>query len=373
MNPQEETLLVNEIEEQKIKVDKIKDSRLPLIDFNHIPFGKIFSDHMVVIDYNHGSWSDIEIMPYQKFEFAPGLITLHYGQAIFEGLKAFRNSQDQVVLFRPDENIKRFNISAKRMCMPVLPEGLFFKALNALISLDRAWIPNQNEGSLYIRPFMFGTDEFIGVHSSESYRFCIFTCPSGPYFTKPIATKIETKYARATQGGIGYAKAAANYAAALYPTEIAFSENFDQVIWTDSKEHRYIEEAGTMNVFFRIGDTLVTPPVGETILDGITRKSVIVLAKELGIQTEERPVSTQELKEAYDKGLLLEAFGTGTAATLFPIAQIGLKEERWNLALPSSTSSYASLLKKAMEDIRFGISNDTHDWMHKIKTPIPGE
>lgn len=350
----------------EIKVEKTESSRLNEIDFNHIPFGRVFSDHVVVADYQNGKWQEPQIIPYQKFDFLPGLITLHYGQSIFEGLKAFRNLHDQVVMFRPEQNAKRFNISAERMCMPTFPEDLFLQCLHSLISLDHGWVPSFDQGSLYIRPFMFGTDEFIGVHASQNYRFCIFTCPSGPYFSRPISTKIETYYSRASAGGIGYAKAAANYAGALYPTQLALNEGYDQVIWTDSKEHQYIEEAGTMNVFFRIGDQLITPRVGETILDGITRKSVIQLARDMGIQTEERKISIEELKKAYLEGALKEAFGAGTAAIICPISEIGLGEERWNLPQDEKSREYSIKFNEFILETRKGTIPDKFDWMDLV-------
>ncbi len=351
----------------EIQIEKTNLSRLVSVDFNNLPFGHIFSDHMLIADYKNSAWSEPQIVPYQKFEFMPGLITLHYGQSIFEGMKAFRNHQGQIVLFRPDQNLKRFNLSAGRMCMPEVPEYFFIDALKKLVSLDEEWVPSLDQGSLYIRPFMFGTDEFIGVHSSSEFRFCIFTCPTGPYFTKPISTKIETKYSRACNGGIGYAKAAANYAGALYPTQLAMKENFDQLIWTDSIEHKYIEEAGTMNVFFRIGEKLVTPPVGETILDGITRKSVLQIAHDLGIDTEERKISVEELKTAFESKDLIEAFGAGTAAIICNIAEIGLEGDRWKLAHDPSSHEFSNKIHKKILDIRAGNAPDTHGWMSLVE------
>jgi branched-chain amino acid aminotransferase len=347
----------------EIKIEKTHHSRLPELDFNKIPFGRIFSDHLMVADFKDGKWSEMKIIPYQKFDFLPGMITLHYGQSIFEGIKAFRNQANEIMLFRPDQNAKRFNISAKRMCMPEIPEEMFLKGLNSLISLDSGWVPRFDQGSLYVRPFMFGTDEFIGVHASKEYRFCVLTCPSGPYFTKPISTKIETHYSRASVGGIGFAKAAANYAGALYPTQIALNEGFDQVIWTDSKEHSYIEEAGTMNVFFRIGSKLVTPPLGDTILDGVTRKSVLQIAQDLGIVTEERRISIQELDEAYQNGNLKEAFGSGTAATICPISEIGLNEVRWSLSQNPESNEFSNRIRETINQIRLGTAPDPHGWM----------
>jgi branched-chain amino acid aminotransferase len=354
---------------QEIKINRVANSRIGEIDFNKIPFGRVFSDHMVICDYKDGKWSIPEIVPFEAMEFLPGLISLHYGQSIFEGIKAFRNKADQVVVFRADQNARRFNISAGRMCMPSLPEDVFLKSIHSLIAIDQAWVPSADLGSLYIRPFMFGTDQFIGVHASKEYRFCIFTCPSGPYFSRPVSTKIETLYSRASLGGIGYAKAAANYAAALYPTQMALDEGFDQVIWTDAKEHRFIEEAGTMNIFFRLGDTLVTPPLGETILDGVTRKSAIQIARDCGIPVEERKVSIEELETAYNQGHLIEAFGVGTAAVVSPIAEIGLGDKRWTLNQNDKAQEYSNRISNTLKDLRFGTIPDTHGWLSRITEP----
>jgi len=351
---------------QEIKVKKVAHSRIGEIDFNKIPFGRVFSDHMVICDYKDGKWSVPEIVPYQPMEFLPGLISLQYGQSIFEGVKAFRNHLDQIVIFRPDQNARRFNISAERMCMPTFPESLFLKTMHALVALDHAWVPSSDLGSLYIRPFMFGTDHFIGVHASQEYRFCMFTCPSGAYFSRAVSTKIETHYSRASMGGTGYAKAAANYAAALYPTQIALNEGFDQVIWTDAHEHKYIEEAGTMNIFFRIGNTLITPPVGETILDGVTRKSVIQIAKDLGISVEERKISIDELEKAYDSQDLKEAFGAGTAAVISHIAEIGLGQKRWELVQNEDNLEFSNRIAQVLSDLRMGKTADSHGWMSLV-------
>lgn len=351
----------------EIKIKKTNQSQIGEVDFNNIPFGKVFSDHMLIMDYKDGNWGTPDIVPFGSMEFLPGLISLHYGQSIFEGIKAFRNQMDQIVIFRPDQNARRFNISAERMCMPSIPESVFVNTMSTLVSIDKAWVPQSDLGSLYIRPFMFGTDQFIGVHASKEYRFCIFTCPSGPYFSRPISTKIETRFSRASLGGTGYAKAAANYAAALYPTQVALNEGFDQVIWTDSKDHQYIEEAGTMNIFFRIGKNLVTAPIGETILDGVTRKSVIQIAQDEGIRVEERPISIQELENEYNTGNLIEAFGVGTAATISPIAEIGLGEKRWEFLQNQDSQEYSHKISRILSGIRLGSLPDHYGWIHRVE------
>ncbi len=354
------------ISTEEIEIIKTASSKLSGLDFSNLPFGKVFSDHMFTAQYKDGAWGEFKISPYSTMDFFPSLITLHYGQAIFEGLKAYRNDMGETVIFRPDQNARRFNRSATRMCMPEFPEASFTEAVKKLVALDQAWVPNPEDGSLYIRPHMFATDQFVGVHPSKEYTFCIFTCPSGPYFSKPVKVKIETVYTRASAGGVGAAKAAANYAAALYPTKIANDEGFDQVIWTDGAEHRFIEEAGTMNVFFRIGDELITPALGDTILDGITRKSVIQIAADLNIPVKERRVSVQEIIAAFEAGTILEAFGSGTAATISEIAEIGFEGKRYHLPEHPEARSFSLSIKNAMDKIKSGEEADTHSWIQKV-------
>lgn len=351
---------------EEIEITEIQHSKLSTIDFSNLPFGKVFSDHMFTARYKDGQWSELKITPFGKLEFSPALITLHYGQAIFEGMKAYRNEASEVVLFRPEENSRRFNKSAARLCMPEVPEALFVEAVRKLVALDREWVPSIEQGSLYIRPHMFATDEFVGVHPSTEYMFCIFTCPSGPYFSRPVKVKIETEFTRASAGGIGFSKAAANYAGALYPTKIAIDEGFDQVIWTDGAEHKYIEEAGTMNVFFRIGDELLTPLLGDTVLDGITRKSIIQVAADLNITVKQRRISIVEIIEASKEGTLLEAFGAGTAATLSTIAEIGFEGKRYALPSSAEARAFSHAIAASLDKIKSGEVSDTHHWIVKV-------
>lgn len=351
---------------EEIEITETTSSRLPGLDFSNLPFGKVFSDHMFTARYKDGQWGELKITPYGMLEFSPAFITLHYGQAIFEGMKAYRNLNDEIVLFRPDENSTRFNRSAERLCMPEVPQAMFIDAIKKLVALDRNWVPTSEEGSLYIRPHMFATDQFIGVQASTEYTFCIFTCPSGPYFSRPVKLKIETHYTRAAAGGVGFAKAAANYASSLYPTKIAIDEGFDQVIWTDGAEHKYIEEAGTMNVFFRIGDELVTPALGDTILDGITRKSVIQTASDLDINVIQRRVSVEEIIQASENGTLLEAFGSGTAATISEIAAIGFNGKLYELPANTEARAFSKAIKTEMDNIKSGAIPDTHNWIQKV-------
>ncbi|MEM9985114.1 MAG: branched-chain amino acid aminotransferase, partial [Bacteroidota bacterium] len=303
-----------------ISVTQSQKSRLGEIDMNNIPFGRVFSDHMLTIRYREGKWQQAEIKPYGPLPFAPSSSVFNYGQAIFEGMKATRGVAGNVLLFRPEDNLRRLNQSAIRMSMPELPLETFMDGLKTLINLDRNWAPQPEQGSLYIRPLMFATDEYIGVKASDNYLFSIFTCPVGPYYTKPVSLLASTEFVRAAIGGTGAAKFAGNYAAALYPDQLAKNRGYQNVMWLDAKEHTYIEECGTMNVFFVMDDVVVTPSLSGTILPGITRRSVIQLLKEKGERVEERRVSIYEIQAASREGRLQEAFGVGTAATISPIA-----------------------------------------------------
>src|SRR5690606_4624549 len=290
--------------------------------FDNLKFGQIMSDHMLVAEYNNGAWESVKIVPYGDIAMSPSSSSLHYGQAIFEGIKAYKFDNGQVSIFRPDQNLERFNKSAARLEMPTVPEDIFIEGMKKLIDLDRNWVPTTKDASLYIRPFMFATEAALGVHPSASYKFMITTCPVGAYYSKPLRIKVETHYTRAAEGGVGFSKNAGNYALSLLPTRLAQDEGFDQLMWTDAKTHNYIEEAGTANLLFRIGDTLITPDA-ETILRGITRLSIMDIAKKWGMKTESRKVSVKELIDGIEQGTVTEAFAAGTAATLTPIAEIG--------------------------------------------------
>ncbi len=353
------------IETIHIPISKTKDSRLASTDFSNLPFGKRFSDHMFTADYKDGEWQNFQIIPYQPISFHPALASLHYGQAIFEGMKAFKNIQGEAVIFRPLKNLERLNKSAERMCMPTISEELFMAALQQLIALDKDWIPTSKDSSLYIRPFMFASDEVIGVSPSKTYKFIIFTCPSGPYFSQPIKVKIETDYARSCPGGVGFAKVAGNYGSAMLPTQKAKDEGFDQVLWTDANNHEYFEESGTTNVMFMVDGKLLTPPTRDTILKGVTRDSVLGLAREWGITVEERRVSVTEIIEAIKNGTLTEAFGIGTAAVVVHIEQIGYKGNIYTLPNPK-TRDFSNKVYQAMDDIKLGKAEDKLGWMYKI-------
>ncbi|MCC5919900.1 MAG: branched-chain amino acid aminotransferase [Cyclobacteriaceae bacterium] len=349
-----------------IKIEKTKNSKLNQVDFDNIPFGKVYSDHMFVADYADGEWKDGRIAPYENLSLSPATSAIHYGQSVFEGLKAYKNVDGDIVVFRPQANAQRLNRSSERMCIPPVPEELFMNALNELLKLDAAWVPNNPNTALYIRPFVFATDEFIGIRPSDTYKFMIFTCPVGAYYTEPVNVKIETNYARAVAGGTGYAKAAGNYAGALYPAKQAQKDGYHQLIWTDAKSHEYIEESGTMNVMFIINDTILTAPTGDTILKGITRDSVLHLAKENGYKIEERPIKVKEIEEALKNNQVQEAFGTGTAATIAPIRLIGVGDQKYQLPAVEDRK-FSKFILALLDDIKSGKAEDKHGWIYKVK------
>lgn len=347
---------------QKIAMHPTTVSRLPDTDLSNVPFGRVFSDHMFAMDFSGGDWMQPRIVPFANLSLSPAAAVLHYGQSIFEGLKAYRTSDGRVALFRPQANIARMNRSAARMCMPTIPEELFMEALLELVRRDANWIPEGDDASLYIRPFMMAGDEYIGIRPSDSYRFMIFTCPVRSYYAEPVRVKIETEFSRAFPGGTGTAKCAGNYAAALYPAKLAQDKGIHQLVWTDAMEHRYIEESGTMNIFFRIGDTLMTPETGGTILEGVTRDSILRIAKDKGMKVEERRVSVAEVVEAGRNGTLLEAFGAGTAATVAHVASIALGEEVFTLP-PVEQRTAALGIAQRLDDIRRGRVADPYGWL----------
>ncbi len=352
-----------------IKIEKTKNSRLDQIDLEHVVFGHTFTDHMFVADYLDGQWTNFEIKPVSEMLIHPANLTLHYGQAIFEGMKATKDLDGAPVLFRPELNARRMNFSARRMCMAEIPEDLFLEALTTLIDLDSNWIPQNEEGALYIRPYMFAMDSFIGVAASETYRFVVFLMPVGPYYSNPIKLWVERKYARAVKGGTGEAKACGNYAGSLYPAKLARQKGFDQLLWTDALEHKWVEESGTMNVFFVIGDSVVTPSLDGSILHGITRESAITILKEKGYKVEERPVSIDELLQAHEKGILTEAFGVGTAVVVIPFKSI--TDENKTLNFQPETFKISSLIKAELTGLKKGTIPDRHGWIYPIKNLEP--
>jgi branched-chain amino acid aminotransferase len=353
------------IDAYSLTVTKIERSKLHDIRLDNIPFGRYFTDHMLEADFENGEWKNIEIKPYQPLLMDPSMAALHYGQAIFEGVKAYKNAAGEAFIFRPHDNYRRFNISAERMQMPAVPEYLFMEGLRQLLLLDKNWIPAKEDHSLYIRPFMFASDNLIGVRPSETYKFMIILSPTGPYYSAPMRIYVEEQYTRAAPGGIGYVKAAGNYGASMYVTAEAKKKGYDQVLWTDAFEHKYVQEIGTMNVFFIIGNKAVTPDLASgTILGGITRDSAIALLKDMGLGVEERPVSIDELIAAYEAGSLQEVFGTGTAATISMIQELKYKD--FAMTFPVNQWKTAPELKKRMDDIRQGRAADKYGWMFKI-------
>jgi branched-chain amino acid aminotransferase len=347
-----------------ISVTKTNTSKLKDVDFNNLSFGSIFSDHMLVCDYKNGQWETPEIVPYQAITLDPSAKIFHYGQSIFEGMKAYKDENDDVFLFRPLDNHKRLNISAKRLAIPELPESFFMEGLKVLLDVDKDWIPTTKGSSLYIRPFIFATGKGFHASPADAYKFIIATAPSGSYFAGKVKVLIEEKYSRSANGGVGYAKAGGNYAGQFYPTQLAVAKGYNQVIWTDDNTHEYIEEAGAMNIFVRINDTLITAPTNDRILDGITRKSIIEIAKSEGIAIDVRPITVTEVVEAAKNGSLKEMFGAGTAAVISPISTFGFKGTDYDL--PELDNDYASLLKKHITDIQYNRSSDPFGWRVKL-------
>ncbi len=348
-----------------INITKATRSKLNDINLENIPFGKYFTDHMLEVDFEDGRWKNAEIKPYQPLLLDPSLAAIHYGQSIFEGIKAYKNAAGEISVFRPLDNYKRFNISAERMEMPQIPEDIFMEGMRLLIELDKNWIPQQEDHSLYIRPFMFSSDNMIGVRPSEKYKFMIILSPTGPYYSAPMRIYVEEEYVRAVPGGVGFAKAAGNYGAAMYATAEAKKKGYDQVLWTDAFEHKYVQECGTMNVFFIIGNKAITPGLETgTILAGVTRYSVITVLKEMGLEVEERRLSIDEIIEAHKAGELREVFGTGTAATISLIKELRYKD--YVMEFDVNSWKTAPAVKATLNGIRYGKLPDNHGWLYKI-------
>ena len=350
---------------ENINITKVERSKLEDINLENIPFGKYFTDHMLEVDYEDGEWKNAEIKPYQPLLLDPSLAAIHYGQSIFEGIKAYKNAAGEVSVFRPLDNYKRFNISAQRMEMPQIPEAIFMEGMRLLIELDKNWIPQQEDHSLYIRPFMFSSDSMIGVRPSEKYKFMIILSPTGPYYSAPMRIYVEEEFVRAVPGGVGYAKAAGNYGAAMFATAEAKKKGYDQVLWTDAFEHKFVQECGTMNVFFVIGNKAITPGLESgTILAGVTRDSVITVLKEMGLEVEERRLNIDEIIEAHKAGQLHEVFGTGTAATISLIKELRYKD--YVMEFDVANWKIAPAVKTTLNAIRYGQLPDSHGWLYKV-------
>lgn len=345
-----------------INITKVETSKLNEMSLENLPFGRYFSDHMLEADYENGEWKNVEIKPYQPLLLEPSVAALHYGQAIFEGIKAYKNADGNAAIFRPYDNFKRFNLSAERMNMPTVPEEIFIEGMRMLIEIDRNWIPSLPEHSLYIRPFMFASDPVIGVKPSETYKFLILLSPTGPYYATPMKIYVEETYTRAAPGGVGFAKNAGNYGGSMLATSMAKKQGYDQVLWTDAFEHKYLQEVGTMNVFFVMGNKIVTPSLEDgTILAGVTRDSAIVVLKEMGKEVVETKISIDELIEAHKSGMLTEVFGTGTAATISMIKELRYKD--YIMHFDTDNSKTARELKTRLDAIRKGETPDTHGWL----------
>lgn len=349
-----------------IRIERVKNSRLSSVNVNEAPFGKVFTDHMFIADYKNNEWGNFRIVPYQHVEMSYAMSALHYGQAIFEGLKAYRQDSGEVAVFRAKDNWKRLNKSAVRMAMPEVPEEVFMQGLLELLKLDKEWTPTSEHGSLYIRPFMIATEEAIGVKISSEYQFVIIAAPAGLYYKQPIKTLIQNTFYRSVKGGIGYVKAAGNYGRSLYPTKLAQDKGYQQILWTDAETGKYIEEAGTMNVMFVKNGILITPALSDTLLSGITRDSVLKLAKKMNIPTEERKVSIDEIVNGIEKGEVTEAFGVGTAATVAQITAIGYNDKDYVLP-PVEGRKYSNMFDQMLRDIRKGRLEDEFGWMLKVE------
>ncbi|AUP81712.1 branched chain amino acid aminotransferase [Flavivirga eckloniae] len=352
--------MINNIEIIKAKTTKIND-----VDFDNLKFGHVFSDHMLECKFKDGKWETPKVVPYQALSLDPSAKIFHYGQSVFEGMKAYKDENENVWLFRPLDNFKRLNISSKRLAIPELPENYFMDGLKTLLQVDNEWIPQKGGSSLYIRPFVFASGNGFHASPADEYTFIIATAPSGAYFSGKVKVLIEEKYSRSANGGVGYAKAGGNYAGQFYPTQLAIDKGYQQVIWTDDNTHEYIEEAGAMNIFVRINDTLVTGPTSDRILDGITRKSIIELAEAEGIPVEVRKLTVHEVVSAAKDGSLKEMFGAGTAAVISPIAGFGYKGTDYDL--PELENTYASSLKKRITDIQTNKAEDPFGWRYKVE------
>ncbi|MBI5857225.1 MAG: branched-chain amino acid aminotransferase [Sphingobacteriales bacterium] len=343
-----------------IKTTLTRNSKLKEVDFNHLEFGKYTSDHMLVADFYHGQWNEPQIVPFANLSMSPTALCLHYGQTVFEGMKAFRMIDGRVNIFRIDKHYERFNRSLRRMCMAEIPYEIFEEGMKELMTLDKNWVPNQEESALYVRPFMYASEARFGVKPSDEYRFIIFTGPVGQLFSKPVRMKVEREYIRAAKGGTGSTKCGGNYGGAMYPTKLAKEQGYDNVIWTDAGEHNFIEESGAMNLLFVIDGKLLSPPSSDSILHGVTKDSLLTIARDTGVDVEERPISLNEVKTAFKKGTIAEAYCVGTAAVASPIEVIGIDGEDYHL--PVKEKGIVAGLKEKLENIRNGTAEDIYNW-----------
>jgi len=348
-----------------IKVTKAERSKLNDLELENLPFGRYFTDHMLEAEYENGKWVNVEVKPYQPLVLDPSLAALHYGQSIFEGIKAYKDADGTAFIFRPYDNFRRFNLSAARMNMPEVPEEIFIEGMRQLIALDQDWIPAKKDHSLYIRPFMFATDQMLGVRPSQTYKFLIILSPTGPYYAKPMKIAVEERYTRAAPGGVGFAKNAGNYGGSLLAATIAQQQGYDQVLWTDAFEHKWLHEVGMMNVFFVIDNVAITPSLEEeTILNGVTRNSVATILLDMDVKVEERRINIDEVIAAHKEGRLQEVFGTGTAATIAMIQK--LKYRDYVMEFDESNWKLSARVKQKMNDIRERKVPDTYNWLVNV-------
>ncbi|WP_226064808.1 branched-chain amino acid aminotransferase [Kaistella polysaccharea] len=351
-------------------IQKSTNPRISTFDPNNFAFGNTFIDHMIICEYEDGKWGDVKLVPYGPLPFSPAMMGVNYGQACFEGMKAYKDKDGDIFLFRPEKNFARINKSASRLAMPAVTEEMFLEGLKALVDLDRDWIPYGEGNSLYIRPLIFATEEALKARIANKYMFAIVATPAKSYYSEPVSVKISDYYSRAANGGVGFAKAAGNYAAAFYPTKLANDEGYEQIIWTDDSTHEYFEESGTMNVFVRINDTIYTPPTSEKILDGITRDSFIKLAEKRGIELKVEPISVKTVVEAHENGTLKEIWGVGTAVVTSVFKAIGYKGNKLELPKLTMEESFALTLQKDLVDIQTNNAEDPFGWRYKVEPKL---
>ncbi len=349
----------------EFEIQKVEKSKIDKYDLNNLIFGTIFTDHMLMMEYKDEKWNKPKILPYGPISLEPSICSLHYAQMGFEGLKAFKTVDNKINIFRMDKNCERFETTCERLCMPKVEKEIFIEGIKKLVSIDRDWIPKKKGSSLYIRPFTFATEPFLGVRPSKSYLYMVILSPVGPYYKEgfnPVKLTTSGKFARACEGGLGFTKAAANYAISLYPANEASKRGFTQVLWLDAKEHKYVEEVGTMNFFCVINDEIITPPIDTgTILPGITRDSAITILKEKGYNVSERKISIDEIIEAHEKGKLQEIFGTGTAAVISPVGE--LEHEGKKIIINNGkTGPIAKMLFDEITGIQYGEKPDKYGW-----------
>ena len=343
-------------------IQKTTKTRLENFDPENFSFGNTFIDHMVICEYEDGKWGDVRLVPYGPLEFTPAMMGVNYGQACFEGMKAYKDKDGQVFLFRVDKNFERINKSAERLAIPQIPKEVCIEVLMALCDVDRNWIPYGEDVSLYLRPVVFATEEALKARISSKYMFAIVATPVKAYYTEPVAVKIADYYSRAASGGVGYAKAAGNYAASFYPTKLAIEEGYEQVIWTDDATHTKLEESGTMNVFVRINDVIYTPKISDKILNGVTRDSFIQLAEAKGIEVVVDDILVEDVLNAHKNGTLREIWGVGTAVVVNQFKAVGYKDQHYELPRLSPEDSFAAILKKDLVSIQTNKAEDPFGW-----------